>query len=975
MSNKKPTYIFSQLAILIAILFYSCEPPQIPEDFMIEDSFDLSLVVQEPLIRDPVDLKFNELGDAMVLEMPGYPFEDSESRIVVLKDENGDGVFDRNIIFIKNLQLASAFIPYKKGVLVAAPPYLLHVRDDDQNYVPEGVDTLMSGFATGNLQHNFNGLTLGMDNWIYAANGGNDGNPYWWDDPSSRLPLRGQDFRFQVETKKLERLGESSGGFGLAMDEYGRVFETHNLNHLSHLVFPDRYIGQNQINTQHTLENISDHEENGLARIYPIGVQESRVNHPEQSGYFSGSCGITYYGGGAFGETYDNTIWVADVVLNLIHVDKLKPNGASFRGSRVLEKRDFLASSDRAFRPVNMSVGPNGALYVLDMHRKVIEHPEWIPDEIEKTLDINAGKDQGRIYRITRNGFEKKFDLSQFQNEKDLVKCLSHPNQWVRMTAHRLLLEELPSDAAIQELRVQTTSENDLAALHSLWILENTVGLDESELLSALDRPNPAIRENALVLSESRFDGNTVLAEAGIRALSDENTRVRMQAALSLSMMDQIDENAFLESIIQTAAMNNDQWTIEALVLAADQKSPQLLASLLTNPEPSVPSRFLESLALSAANKDGGLEKVLSSMAAYSINPLLKQKVVAQLTEGIGTVTNGALESYVEELEGENNVGVITELAKLRTKLKLPASNQYLTLSQEALVRVEDESLLDSIRLQQIALIELLPYAKKSEVLYACLDNTEPIKIQEAALRQLSNYREKEIGRKLIDKWSELSPHIRRYTSDMLLYFEVHHDALLTALENGKINIGEMNFDLERRRQLLWWTDNEDTKRRAEALFSDSGVTTRKEAVEKMRPALALDGFADNGAKVFENVCSSCHQYGAMGNNVGPKLTEIGRKSPETLLHDILDPNAAADPAYISHMLETKEGAVHLGIISSETGQSISMIKMGGESVDVNKNQIKSFRSLGTSLMMEGLENSMSHQEMADLLAYLRDGV
>jgi putative membrane-bound dehydrogenase-like protein len=321
----------------------------------------------------------------MVLEMPGYPMEDKQSRLLVLKDNNKDGVYDSTIVFKDNLGLADSFMPYKKGVLVAAPPYLLQLHDENGDYKVEKVDTLMGGFAKENLQHNYNGLTYGIDNWIYAANGGNDGKPYWWGDTTTAMDLRGQDLRFNLETRQMERLGESSGGFGLAMDEYGRFFETHNLTHISHLVFPDRYLKGRQILPENTLQNISDHEEDGLARIFPIGEQEDRVNHPEQSGYFSGSCGVTYYGGGAFGEKYNNTIWVADVVLNLIHVDKIKPNGASFTASRIFENKDFLASSDRAFRPVNMSVGPDGSMYIIDIHRKVIEHPEWIPDEIEKT--------------------------------------------------------------------------------------------------------------------------------------------------------------------------------------------------------------------------------------------------------------------------------------------------------------------------------------------------------------------------------------------------------------------------------------------------------------------------------------------------------------------------------------------------------------------------------------------------------------
>jgi putative heme-binding domain-containing protein len=173
----------------------------------------------------------------------------------------------------------------------------------------------------------------------------------------------------------------------------------------------------------------------------------------------------------------------------------------------------------------------------------------------------------------------------------------------------------------------------------------------------------------------------------------------------------------------------------------------------------------------------------------------------------------------------------------------------------------------------------------------------------------------------------------------------------------------------------LWWTDNEDTKRRAEKLFSDSGVTNRQEVIDKMKPALALQGSAVDGAKVFETVCANCHMYGTQGNEVGPVLTEISRKSKETLMHDILDPNAAADPQYINHRLETTAGVVHIGMVANETDQQITIKKMGGEKVTISKTDIKTFRSLGTSLMMEGLENSITHQEMADLLAFLQKGV
>ncbi|MEY3151754.1 MAG: hypothetical protein RLZZ333_351, partial [Bacteroidota bacterium] len=262
----------SQSLLIVSIVLIgmnSCKTNQILEPgFELADDFNIERIASEPLIKDPVDIAFDEKGNMLVLEMPGYPLEDVQSKVLILKDTNQDGKMDVAKTYASNLNMATSFMPYEKGILVAAPPYLLYCKDENQDELVEKVDTLMGGFATGNLQHNYNGLSYGIDNWIYAANGGNDGKPFWWGDNNS-IDLRGKDFRFDIKNKKIEILGESSGGFGLAMDEYGRVFGTHNLTHASQIVFPDRYIQGRNLLVDHTLQNISDHEENGLARVYP----------------------------------------------------------------------------------------------------------------------------------------------------------------------------------------------------------------------------------------------------------------------------------------------------------------------------------------------------------------------------------------------------------------------------------------------------------------------------------------------------------------------------------------------------------------------------------------------------------------------------------------------------------------------------------------------------------------------------------
>lgn len=963
----------------IGIVISSCKKAhQNPEGFDVEDGFKLELVASEPLIKDPVDLEFNENGDAIVLEMPGYPMEDKQSRLLVLKDKNNDGVYDSTIVYAENLGLADSFMPYKKGVLVAAPPYLLQLHDDNGDYKVEKIDTLMGGFAKENLQHNYNGLTYGIDNWIYAANGGNSGKPFWWGDTTTSLDLRGQDLRFNLETRQMERLGESSGGFGLGMDEYGRIFETHNLTHISHLVFPDRYLKGKPILPENTLQNISDHDENGLARIFPIGEQEDRVNHPEQSGYFSGSCGITYYGGGAFGEKYKNTVWVADVVLNLIHVDKIKPNGASFTASRIFENKDFLASTDRAFRPVNMSVGPDGSLYVIDIHRKVIEHPEWIPDDIEMTLDLNAGKNQGRVYKISLENSTESFDLKQFSSSEGLLKSLESSNQWVRNTAHRLLMENSLNNEAFVGLKNLLNSENQFACLHALWILSHSGKLTVEEVVAALQNASASLRESILKIAENYLVENETVLDKVIALVQDSDPRVRMQAALSLSTLPetnpvyQKNQVKLLKALAQSTQLPTDPWNVAAVTLAAQSKTALLFSQIAQEKRPN--SALLASLALNTSGSVDEVVSVLSSLQSSNVSDKERGFVMKQLAQNMSKIDGKAIENLLEALEKNAKLDLLTQLASVRQKLKLKPASQFLQYSNEASKNVLDTALPDSVRVQYLSLLDFVPYSQKSTILFECLKNNQPLKLQENALRQLSNYREKEIGNKVVAMWKDLSPQTRRYASDLLLYIESNHDALLTGLEKGIINIGEMNFDLERRRTLLWWTDNENTKNRAKRLFSDSGVSNRKAAMDKMKPALTLKGNNLNGEKVFSNTCATCHKYGSIGKEVGPVLTEISRKSKATLLHDILDPNAAVDPKYVNHSIETKSGVIHMGIVANETDKSVTFHKIGGEKVLINKSDIKKFRSLGTSLMMEGFENSLSNQEMADLLEFLQKG-
>ncbi|MEX0288078.1 MAG: PVC-type heme-binding CxxCH protein [Flavobacteriaceae bacterium] len=973
-------------AFLLGILFYvtGCDQKESVDlsSFQIHPDFTLELAASEPLVFDPVEMEFDENGKAYVIEMPSYPNPSEQNRIIILYDNDKDGLFDERKIYAENLGVASSLLPYKEGLLVAAPPELLFLKDTDGDDVADQREVLMSGFAYGNTQHNFNGLTYGLDNWIYGANGGNSGVPYWADSPENKFSIGQDDFRINLITKKIERIGDSSGGFELAFDHWGNIFETHNLEHISHLAFNERYLDKIPELAHIASANISDHDIDGLARIYPIGAQETRVNHPEQSGFFSGACGVTFYGGGNWGPEFENNVFVADVVLNLIHRDVISPQGSSFTASRGRENVAFLASTDRAFRPVNMTVGPDGSLYVLDMHREVIEHPEWIPDEIEANLDLNAGKDKGRIYRISPKQFKghnsNKIGRADTRN---LVNLMEHPSQWHRVTAQRVLVETQDKAAIPLLTDLISKTNNPLAKMHALYSLQGLEALNTEILLLALNDPNAELRRHVIILCENYVDVPEI-RDVILQAATDGDIRVRRQAALSLSIIDSIDKTFLtnkqraLYQILQRDL--EDSWSGLAVLSASTEQPIKLLNRLLEDQGNAGSEKITSQLATLVAIHNPEATSPLINRLASMKTPNRVRNLLAGLLKGfdyrnfkLGESEKRGIASRLNQLEKQSELPTLALSWKVRNVLSLaPAPNRQVVL-QSASGTLKDSSKPVEDRLNALGLLATEDFSGKMELFLQLLDPKEPSSIQVAVIETISRSVEQGIAEKLIAMWPGLSPAVRLKVSDFLIYNPQNQATLLTAIEGGHLKLGELNLHLERRRELLF-SDDKSVRDRAEKLFTDAGVVTRKGAIESFRPALEMQGEKGRGAEIYEALCAQCHQKSGTGIAVGPNLSEIYRKSAETLLYDIVDPNAGADAVYINHIIKTKEGEIFSGIIASETEANVSLLNIGGTAKTIPRGDIVSFESTGQSLMPEGLESTLDPQKMADLLAYLQ---
>lgn len=1010
----------------------------VPPGFELHPAFALELAAAEPVTVDPIDLAFDERGRAFVLELPGYPDMERAARIVALSDDDGDGRWDGRRLFADDLGMADSILPWRCGLLVAAPPHLVYLEDVDGDGRADRRDVLMSGFAEGNPQHNVNALRYGLDNWIHGVNGGNGARVFWPGAPDEVEDIGQDDFRVDFDSGRFERTGRGAGGFGMTFGPWGRAFGTHNLNHLSQIVIPRRYLAGLPAAWQDGRLRLAAPADGGPAELFPIGVRQTRPNHPEQSNRFSAACAVTAYAGGAFdGAGLDDrgiSVFVADPSANVVHRAVVDTAGAVAEAGRGRLGVEFLASTDPLFRPVNLRVGPDGALYVLDMYRGVIEHPEWIPDPMEAELDLYEGDDRGRIYRVVPAGGLPAWhaDFRGFDRSRpgELLDALSSPNRWRRLTAQRLLVEEFataPPAPIVQGLRLGLRdAARPLLRLHALWTLTGIRALDRESLAAVLADPEPELRRNALLALEEALQGDEVaglrmaLAPQVLALIDDPDPGVRLQAMLTAGLVVGSEavggggsQGAAIRAVVEEAArLGRDA------PAAAPRDLPWLrLAAVSVLAEDPVSSLGL----LLQAGDSGGdvVERVAALVPAERVAEVVTGDQVLRALSGSGAGASatgrGLLAGLTVAAAGAGDRGVdASGLSEPLRRLRrsdddaLAAAAWRLSSAVGTRPTAEEVALLDCAgvraadrtrpveeRLQAVALFGLRRHwpGESEDVDRSCpdagaaagtgssggtwlermgalLEVGQPREVQRAAMAELASADEAAVTAYVIERWPYLGPDARRDAGSYLIRGRGRHAALLDALENGRIRVGEMNFILERRRFLLRSPEPE-IRLRAQALFDDAGVVTRAEALEAMRPALGLDGDPERGETLFLELCARCHRSGGAGSGPGPDLSGIGRKSAETLLHDILDPNAAVDASYVNYVVETTDGEVHTGLLAESTGGGIVLRAAEDLLIEVPAERVREVRSDGLSMMPEELEAGLEPADMADLLTFL----
>ena len=965
----------------------SLDPDEFIQTARLPDDLRVELAAREPNVIDPVGVAFDADGRMYVVEMGDYPIrpEGSEplGRVKRLTDDDHDGFYETMTLFADGLQYPTSVLPWRDGVLVAQPPDILFLGDADGDGVADTREVLFTGFPVGNTQHNINGLTWGLDNWVYAANGGNHGVGRPVGSPDHEVSLRGMDFRFRPDTGELETSFETTGGHGIAFDTWGRMFGTHNLSHVQHMVFPVSYLARNpRLVVPTTRHMISDHDSSAL--LFQVSEAETRVNHPEQAGRFSGGSGIAFYGGGALPNAYDGSLFVNDVVVNVVHQDVVSADGPSFRASRRAEGIELLAGRDNWFRPVTLATGPEGALYVVDMHRAVIEHPEWIPDAVEARLDVRAGDDKGRIYRIVpRDGLSAvRPDLGS-ADVTTLVDALSHPNKWWRDTAQRVLLERQDLEAVPLLAAMIAVPPSSVARLHGLWTLRGLEALTVDQVADALRDTTAGVRENALRLAEPYLREDDGLRRAVIQLADDPEPRVRMQVALTLAAASVTETDSLLAILRRDA---DHVWTRYAVLAALTEGSVDVLTSLLAldqtdasklRPTEGLLDAIRHLAAVSAADADRDDLESLVHLATRGVAAEWPVALLDGLADGLERrdrhmTAEVSLTQTLAELLESPTTAVVRASLRVASGLGIANLDALDRALDRARTRAVDPALSAEERANEVSLLALGAYARVGETLFALMEPQSPPELQTRAARALAGLNDDARGAEVVRRWRHYSAEVKGITLDMLLRDLGFHELLVTALENGDLGVGELNLDLEQRRRLLR-RSTDDIQQRAAAFFGDHEFSNRGAVVDEWLPAvLAERGDADRGGEHFQALCAQCHHFRGEGYPVGPDLGMAFTKGKEDLLTSILDPNAAMAPEYANYLVETSDGVLLNGIIVGETASSVTLARANGETDTILRSEIRDIRTEGLSLMPDGLEQGLGAADLADLLGYLQ---
>ncbi|MBK8092934.1 MAG: c-type cytochrome [Verrucomicrobiaceae bacterium] len=922
-------------------------PEESAKKWHVREGYRIELVAAEPVVLDPVAFDWDEQGRLWVIEMADYPLGmdgngKAGGRVVRLEDTDSDGRYDKRSDIVSDLSYPTGILTWREGVIVTAAPDIFFISPDGTKKV------LYTGFSTGNQQLRVNGLRWGMDGWVYCAAGAhhggyNKGTQIECKLTGEKIDLGSRDFRFKPDTGEFDPQSGPSQ-FGRARDDWGHWFGVQNSSPLWHYVLQDHYLRRNpHVIPPDPIQQLFPRN----PPVYPASSMEKRFHSFDQAGRFTSACGIEVYRDVVLFNDGKTHAFTCEPFHNVVQHHILEDDGVTFKAVRdpAESKMDFLASEDRWCRPVMVRTGPDGALWVADMYRYMIEHPQWLPQNGKEELlpHYREGDDKGRIWRVVKSSHlaprdEHTASKSEKTSGKGSVPFISterddyfaSPNGWLRDKAQMMAMWS--GEFALKGFFERPKG---IALAQASWTLGLLNKDHEGEWQDLIQDTNPRVREQGLKMLEQfkwKGDDSSPLQKALAKLVNDKDDKVRLQLACTLGelkfewagdLLAELLDAAPAGSPLQGAAMSSVLPHLERVCALFPEGG---------EPENNKAIGMLFRCALATKN-----EKAISALLSQVEAKIHFEELLAVLDE-----KNLSLTDFAKQVTDAKARAAVDQMA---AKLQQAAESLKTSPTMESL------ALLATDRGHRETVKGMLPE------LWAKTGGAE-------VLRLVAKLQPKGGEQFLLEGWDQRTPALRTQILETLLSNDDWALALLKRPEAKACDAAT--------RARLMKHPKKNIANLAEKVCAESVSATRAAVVEKFKPALGMKGDAARGKTVFASVCISCHKLDGVGLELGPDLRSVAQHDAEKLLNSILDPSAIIEPGFMAYHCTLKSGEQLYGVIATETSASLTLKMAGNVTKSVLRSDIAALKSTGTSLMPEGLEAALTPQALADLIAYLK---
>jgi putative heme-binding domain-containing protein len=950
--------------------------------FTVPGDLRLETILSEPVVRQPVSIAFDERGRLWVVQYLQYPYPagvkmlshdkvwravydkvppppphhfPGKDKITIHEDSDGDGVFDRHKTFLDGLNIATAVAWGRGGVWVLNPPYLLFYPDRDRDDVPDGdPEVHLQGFGLEDTHSVVNSLRFGPDGWLYAAQGSTvTGHVTRPGLEKGKPPVHSMGqliWRYHPETRRYEVFAEGGGNaFGVEIDRKGRIYSGHNGGDTRGFHYVQGGYFQKGFDKHGPLSN-------PYAFGYFPAMRHNRV--PRFTHTF------LIYDAELLPRRYHGLMFGVAPLLNHVTLSEVRPDGSSFQTSDV---GLAVASSDPWFRPVDIKLGPDGAIYIADWYDRQVNHYRNHEGQIDP--------EHGRVYRLgakanSTGDRPRPVDLTGLSTP-ELVSLLEDSNEWKRQTALRLIGDRHDASIApgLKKTLLETTGQR---SLETLWALNLVDGLDESTAMKALAHSDPYVRLwTARLLCDQNNVPPLIAAALVRRAAIEPDVEARAQLASSARRLPARDALPIVRALL---AHDED---------AADIHIPLLLwwaieAKVATDPE-AVLAMFEDKAIWNLAMTRGAITSRLMRRFAAAGSRIDLARCARLLAMAPAPVEiKRLMEGFEAAYAGRPLTGLPAELTDAIGQY----SGQSLTLE---LRRGKPEAVKETIsllnddnadRTRKIQLLQILgevrqPAAVSVVLRLACESPDNALRA--SSLAALSPYDDPAIATAVLSSYANMSEDVRAAAQNLLAMRSSWAKQFLSAIESKAVDSRGVPREIIEKLSLL----------------ADSGISGRLSRIfGPIRPATStehharIDRFARDiragsgvpkpGKQLFDQQCARCHTLFGKGGKVGPDLTTYRRDDVENMLLNIVNPSAEVREGYGTLVVATSDGRILTGVLVEQDQNVLTLRGSDGKEFSLSRAEVESSRPSPASLMPEGLLNDFTPQQIRDLFAYLR---